>query len=249
RDLGVSNLGSNVQVGEALVRAGAQDLPVSERSGKPSVASDVLERVKAQGGEAGQLAETVLAWRHHEKAISSLLMPFDMMVRHGDGRARPTIYTLSADTGRSSCVRPNMQQLPRSGGFRACFTADPGELLISADFSGVEIRVAAALSQDESLMRFIHDEDEGLSDGLHWTIAREVWGPDASKSERYAAKGVVFGTLYGGGPATLAAQAGISESLAAAAQGVLRELTPGLTQWGEYLRQAVRGGRIGRAHV
>src|SRR5690606_26618873 len=83
RELGVDNPGSNVQVGKALVRAGAQDLPVSERSGKPSVASDVLERVKAQGGEAGQLAETVLAWRHHEKAISSFLMPFDMMVRHG----------------------------------------------------------------------------------------------------------------------------------------------------------------------
>src|SRR5690606_25983468 len=115
-------------------------------------------------------------------------------------------------------------------------------LIISADFSGVEIRVAAALSQDESLSRFIRDEDEGLSDGLHWAIAREVWGPEATKAERYAAKAVVFGTIYGGGPETLAKQAGISVALAASAQAVLRELAPGLTQWGEYLRQAVRSG-------
>src|SRR5690606_41427567 len=73
RECGVSNPGSNVQVGEALVRAGAQDLPLSEKSGKPSVASDVLERVKAQGGEAGQLAETVLGWRRHEKSLAAFL--------------------------------------------------------------------------------------------------------------------------------------------------------------------------------
>src|SRR5690606_3807762 len=195
RERGVDNPGSNVQVGEALVRAGAQDLPLSEKSGKPSVAADVLEKVKAQGGDAGQLAEAVLGWRQHQKALSAFLEPYDTLVRHGDGRARPTIYTLSADTGRTSCVRPNAQQLPRSGGFRACFTADPGELIISADFSGVEIRVAAALSQDEALMRFIHDEDAGLSDGLHWAIAREVWGPEATKAERYAAKAIVFGCV------------------------------------------------------
>src|SRR5690606_11087085 len=51
-----------------------------------------------------------------------------------------------------------------------------------------------------------------------------------------------FGTIYGGGPDTLAKQAGISVALAASAQAVLRELAPGLTQWGEYLRQAVRSG-------
>src|SRR5690606_41780147 len=56
-----------------------------------------------------------------------------------DGRARPTIYTLSADTGRTSCVRPNSQQSARSGGFRAGSTADPAELFISADFYGVAV--------------------------------------------------------------------------------------------------------------
>src|SRR5690606_9048976 len=96
--------------------------------------------------------------------------------------------------------------------------------------------------QDQALMKFIHDEDEGLSDGLHWAIAREVWGPEATKAERYAAKGVVFGTIYGGGPETLAKQAGISVALAASAQAVLRELAPGLAAWSNNLRQAVRSG-------
>src|SRR5690606_9033609 len=73
-------------------------------------------------------------------------------------------------------------------------------------------------------------------------IAREVWGPEATKAERYAAKAVVFGTIYGGGPETLAKQAGISVSLAASAQGVLRQLAPGLAAWSNNLRQAVRNG-------
>src|SRR5690606_615514 len=141
-----------------------------------------------------------------------------------------------------SCVRPNMQQLPRSGGFRACFTADPGEMIISADFSGVEIRVAAALSQDESLSRFISDEDEGLSGGLHWEVARRVWWPDAGKDKRYLAKGINFDLMYCGGPETLAKQTGASVDTVRAVQEAFRQLAPGLAAWGNNLRQGVRNG-------
>jgi hypothetical protein len=114
----------------------------------------VLPYAKAEG-PLGDFVRARLDYQKAETALGLFLEPYALLVEHGDGRARPTVYTLSADTGRMSCVRPNLQQVPREGGFRACITADPGEVLISADFAGVEIRVAAALSSDPSLMAIL----------------------------------------------------------------------------------------------
>ena len=149
----------------------------------------------------------------------------------------PRVYTLGAGTGRMTCTRLNLQQVPRQGGVRACITADAGHTLISADFSGVELRVAAALSGDESLAAIIADGRD-----LHREIARQVWGPDAGKRERYSAKRIVFGRLYGGGIPTLAKQGGVTEQLAGSAVDVLDSLTPGLSAWSRRVREHVRQG-------
>jgi DNA polymerase I-like protein with 3'-5' exonuclease and polymerase domains len=145
---------------------------------------------------------------------------------------------MEAKTGRMSCVRPNLQQRSQTGGMRACITADPGQLLISADFSGVELRVAAALSQDPNLIRMMH---EGVD--LHWVIARQVFGPQATKANRYKVKRGVFGRLYGGSVSTLAKQVGITERVAQAMIDTLDELTPGLTEWSRQIREGIKAGR------
>lgn len=240
---GIENPGSDRQLATALSAAGVR-LPYTKPSrkypdGQPSVAAAVLERLRHSPGNAAALVVAVLDYRHHDTVLGTFLEPYRQFVMRGDGRARPTIYTLGTDTGRMSCVRPNLQQLPRQGGVRACITADPGYLLVSADFSGVELRVAAALSGDANLRRM-------LADGLdfHWLIAREVWGPDATKADRYTAKRIVFGRLYGGGVPTLAAQAGVNESVAASAVNVLDALTPGLAQWSRQLREMTRAGAV-----
>jgi len=190
-------------------------------------------------GQAGALVAAVLEFRHHDTVLGTFLEPYRQLVECGDGRARPTIYTLGTDTGRMSCVRPNLQQLPREGSVRACITADPGYLLVSADFSGVELRVAAALSGDADLQEMI-----AAGEDVHWRIARAVWGPGATKADRYTAKRIVFGRLYGGGVPTLAAQAGISETLAASAVDVLDSMTPGLSRWSRQLRDMARAGAV-----
>lgn len=241
RGAGVDNPGSGQQLAEALARLGAR-LPITGK-GSPSVAKDVLT-VLAQGtGPGADLARTVLDYRHHATLIGTFLEPYAQQVEHGDGRIRPTVYTLGTDTGRMSCARPNLQQVPRSGGIRACLTARPGHVLVSADFSGVEIRVAAALSGDQQLQQMIIDGQD-----LHALIAAQVWGtgPDGkpAKAHRYAAKRIVFGRLYGGGIGTLAKQAGVSEAIAGAAVDQLDRLTPGLAAWSEQVRQAVRTGSI-----
>ncbi|HEX7038671.1 MAG TPA: DNA polymerase, partial [Trueperaceae bacterium] len=242
RAFGIDNPASDRQVAAALIALGAE-LPRTRPSqkhpdGQPSVAAAALERLRGTPGKGGELSAAVLDYRRHETVLSVFLEPYRQLVRSGDGRARPTVYTLGTDTGRMSCVRPNLQQLPREGGVRACIAADPGYVLISADFSGVELRVAAALSGDPNLRRMIV---EGVD--LHWEIARQVWGPEATKADRYAAKRIVFGRLYGGGVPTLAAQAGVSESVAASAVDVLDAMTPGLAAWSRMIRESIKHGR------
>lgn len=236
RVFGIENPGSNPQIGEAFTRLG-HELPRTG-TGRTSVAEAVLAPLEHADGEVGDLARAVLTYRHHETALGTFLEPYHQLVVNGDGRARPTVYTLGTDTGRMSCVRPNIQQLPRSGGVRSCITADPGEMLISADFSGVEIRVAAALSGDPNLTQMVL---AGVD--LHAEVAKQVWGPDATKANRYMAKRIVFGRLYGGGLTTLAQQAGVSESVAQQAVDVLDAITPGLSEWSRLTKDGVRSGR------
>lgn len=233
---GVDNVGSNDQLGRALTTAGAR-LPLTV-TGKPSVTAAVLDRLAAADGPAAQIAATILEYRHHTKLVTTYLEPYLEQVEHGDGRIRPTIYTLAADTGRMSAARPNVQQVPRSGGVRACITADPGELLVSADFSGVELRVAAALSGDAQLRAIMADPDRDL----HWEVARLAFGPQATKSDRYAVKRGVFGRIYGAGVATIAASVGVSEATAEQIVAALDQLTPQLGAWSRHIREAVKAG-------
>jgi DNA polymerase I-like protein with 3'-5' exonuclease and polymerase domains len=235
RALGVDNPGSDQQVGNAAAQLGAK-LPTTP-GGRPSVAAGVLEPLRDVEGPLGRLVGAVLDYRHHDTALGLFLEPYRLLCAQGDGRARPTVYTLGTDTGRMSCVRPNLQQMSRQGGIRACLTADPGQLMIGADFSGVEIRVAAALSQDANLLRMLVDGRD-----LHTEIARLVWGPDATQAHRYKAKPMVFQRLYGGSVAGLARQAGVSLAVAQAVVDALDALTPQLSAWSAALSHAVRGG-------
>lgn len=233
---GIENPGSDAQVGQTLTQLGA--LLPRTKTGKPSVAAGVLKPLSAQDTPAGALAREVLTYRHHDTALGLFLEPYHELVHRGDGRARPTVYTLGADTGRMSCVRPNVQQMPRTGGFRACFTADPGQLLISADFSQVELRVAAALSGDTELARVLADPDRDV----HMEVARLAFGPDAGKPQRYLAKPMVFGRLYGSGAASLARDNGVSEGVAKQVLDALDRLAPQLAAWSAERRYAVEMG-------
>jgi DNA polymerase family A len=247
RAFGVDNPGSDQQVGRAAARLGVA-LPKTA-TGRPSVAVGVLEPLKQVDGPLGELVRAVLDYRHHDTALGLFLDPYRLLCERGDGRARPTIYTLGTDTGRMSATRPNLQQLPREGGVRACITADPGQLMIGADFSGVEIRVAAALSQDPTLLQFLIDGRD-----LHEEIALQVWGPDPEltalkgrptplKTHRYTAKRDVFGRIYGGGVSTLAAQTGQSLRVTQTVIDTLDALTPGLAAWSQSIREAVKRGQ------
>lgn len=237
RACGVENPGSGPQVAAKLTELGAS-LPRTN-TGRPSVAAGTLDPLRDADGPVGELVRAVLAYRHHETALGTFLTPYRLLVEAGDGRVRPTVYTLGTDTGRMSCVRPNAQQLPRTGGFRACFTADPGYTLISADFSGVELRVAAALSGDRNLRSIVSDPDRDL----HWETARQAFGPEATKAQRYAVKRGVFGRIYGGSRTAIARGVGVSEAVAQQIIDALDTTLPELASWSAQVRDSVKAGR------
>lgn len=136
------------------------------------------------------------------------------------GRLHPDWRLLGAPTGRMSCSHPNIQALPRDPAVRSCIRAPEGWVLVKADFSQIELRIAAELSGDERLIQaFRRGED------IHAQTARLVLGREPTPEDRQLAKGLNFGLLYGAGPATLAASLrtayGLDVSVAEAAR--LRE--------------------------
>jgi DNA polymerase I-like protein with 3'-5' exonuclease and polymerase domains len=239
---GIANPNSTAQVGAALAAAGA-DLPRTKPStrhpnGQPSTAKAVVDEIANSGGPAAELAQLVLEQRHHETLCKLFLRPFTVQVEHGDGRIRPTIYTLgAAATGRMSASRPNIQQLPRSGGVRAMVLADPGFVFVSADFPSIEVREAAWASSDYGLADMLR---EGLD--LHSLIAEQVYGPAFTKANRYHVKRAVFGRLYGQGLAGMSRALGITLTDAQAIIDTLDSMTPVLSAWSKGLSKAVERG-------
>jgi DNA polymerase I-like protein with 3'-5' exonuclease and polymerase domains len=113
------------------------------------------------------------------------------------GRVMPSWNQLGAESGRMSCSHPNLQNIPRGSEYRRCFVARPGHVLVKADYSQVELRVAAKVA-DEAVMI------EAYRDGrdLHTLTAARITGKaeaEVTKADRQLAKAVNFGLLYGMG--------------------------------------------------
>jgi DNA polymerase-1 len=113
----------------------------------------------------------------------------------GDGRVYPSWRQIGAESGRMSCSAPNLQQVPR-GAHRRCFQAPPGRVLIKADYSQIELRIAAKISGDQNMLRAYRT---GLD--LHTVTAQRILGREnVSRDDRQLAKSANFGLLYGMGP-------------------------------------------------
>ena len=109
-----------------------------------------------------------------------------------DGRVYPHWRQIGAATGRMSCASPNMQQLPRRD-YRRCVVAPPGRVLVRADYSQIELRIAAKISGDEALLEAFRRGDD-----LHEITARNVLGTDnVTSTDRQLAKALNFGMIFG----------------------------------------------------
>jgi uracil-DNA glycosylase family 4 len=187
----------------------------TEKSGQWCTDAEVLEHVAKVNRHP--LPPLVVEWKGYDKLISTYVVGMERYIR-ADGRVHPNFMLDGARTGRASCREPNAQNIPRDADSaegkmaRDCFVASPGCLLVQADFSQLEIRVAAALSGDEA-MRSIFLEGADFHQRTAEFIAPIVWKirPDqVTKKHRSGAKSFVFGLIYGMSDEGVAARAGCS---------------------------------------
>lgn len=144
------------------------------------------------------LVQALIEYRKCSKLISSFLQPMKGMLHPVTGRLHPHYGQLTTYSGRMSCWNPNIQQIPRERAFRECFNAPPGRLLLIADYSQIELRVAAQISRDRRMLAAYQQGED-----LHALTASILTGklPGlVTKEERQAAKPVNFGLIFGMGP-------------------------------------------------
>jgi DNA polymerase-1 len=140
------------------------------------------------------LAETLRNYRRAQKRSTTYGREWLKHVAD-DGRVYASWRQLGADSGRMSCKEPNLQNLPRDPRYRQCFVAPPGRVLVKADYSQVELRIAAKIANEERMV-----EAYRRGDDLHALTARMILGKaEVSKADRQLAKAVNFGLLYGMG--------------------------------------------------
>ena len=206
------NINSPKQLGDVLFNR--MDLPKPTKHGKVKVistAQDILEDL-AQHHEVPAL---VLEYRQLQKLKGTYLDALPTLV-DANGRIHTTFNQVGTATGRLSSTNPNLQNIPvrteLGKQIRAAFVAAPGNLLMSADYSQVELRLMAHFSQDPLLLDAYRTGKD-----IHTLTAAEVFGVDAEtmdKETRARAKAVNFGIVYGISPFGLAAQLGIDQRTA-----------------------------------
>jgi DNA polymerase-1 len=150
-----------------------------------------------------------------------------------DGRVYANWNQLGSDAGRMSCCRPNLQQLPRDKRYRRCFVAPPGRALVKADYSQIELRIAAKVSGDEALLGVYQRGED-----VHTLTAQRVLGvEEVTPEQRQLAKVMNFGLLYGMGARGFRAYAKTSygveltEEEARQYRDVFFMTYPGLAAW------------------
>ena len=136
-----------------------------------------------------------LAWKRVEKRRQMV----EALLKHlgSNGFIKASYMQLGADTGRMSCIGPNLQQVPRDSRFRACVKAPAGWKLVVADYAQMELRLAAAEAEDPLMIRAFQD---GLD--LHTVTAMQIYGvpeDEVTKEMRQISKSANFGLLYGSG--------------------------------------------------
>ena len=206
------NLNSPKQLGEILFEK--LKLPVVKKtpSGTPSTDEEVLQKL----AEDYPLPKLLLDYRSLAKLKSTYTDKLPRMVNPSTGRVHTNYGQAIAVTGRLSSNEPNLQNIPvrtaEGRRIREAFIAAPGNVIVSADYSQIELRIMAHLSGDEGMLRaFAAGED------IHRATAAEIFGvplAEVSSEQRRYAKVINFGLMYGMSVFGLAGNLGVERSAA-----------------------------------
>ncbi len=206
------NLGSPKQIGDILFTQ--KGLPVVKKtpSGAPSTDEETLEQLALDH----PIARAILDYRGMAKLKSTYTDKLPQMIDPRTGRVHTSYSQATAVTGRLASSDPNLQNIPARTAegrrIREAFIAPPGHVLVSADYSQIELRIMAHLSDDAGLLKaFAEDRD------IHTATAAEVFGvplDDVSADQRRMAKVINFGLIYGMSAFGLASQLNLERAAA-----------------------------------
>jgi DNA polymerase-1 len=202
------NIGSPKQLGDVLFNRLNLPKPVKYGKGRTiSTAVDVLETL----AEEYPIARKVLDYRQLTKLKSTYVDTLPALINPATGRLHTTFYQAGTATGRLSSANPNLQNIPirteLGRGIRAAFIAEPGHVLLTADYSQIELRLLAHFSRDPLLV-----EAYRRGDDIHTLTASQVFGVPplmVTSDHRRQAKVVNFGIVYGLSAFGLSQQLGI----------------------------------------
>ncbi|HKB83251.1 MAG TPA: DNA polymerase I [Burkholderiales bacterium] len=232
------NLNSPKQLQEILFER--KGLPVKKKTpgGQPSTDEDVLQELALDH----PLPKLILEYRSLSKLKSTYTDKLPRMLNAATDRVHTNYAQAVAVTGRLSSNDPNLQNIPvrtaEGRRIREAFIAPPGSVIVSADYSQIELRIMAHLSQDKRLLKaFAAGED------VHRHTASEIFGVESaavSSEQRRYAKVINFGLIYGMSAFGLASQLGIER--AAAQQYMERYFLryPGVKDYMEHTRESAR---------
>ncbi len=157
-------------------------------------------------------AKLLLEYRELQKKLGTYLEPYPSFIHPKTGRIHANFLQCRVPTGRLACTNPNIQQIPHEDEFRSCFVAEQGNVLVIADYSQIELRILAEVSDDPGFVQAFQEGED-----LHRVTAATMFGvekEEVTKEQRSAAKRINFGLAYGRGAKSLSAQLGTDEERA-----------------------------------
>jgi len=232
------NLDSPKQVGALLFEELKLPALVKTPTGAPSTNEEALEAIADQH----ELPRLILDYRGMAKLRSTYTEKLPEMINPVTGRVHTSYHQAGAATGRLSSNDPNLQNIPiRSEDgrrIRKAFIAPPGRVLVACDYSQIELRIMAHLSEDPGLVNAFAS---GID--VHKATAAEVFGvpvADVSGDQRRAAKAINFGLMYGMSAFGLAKQLGIGRGEAQDYIALYFARYPGVREFMDRIRAKAR---------
>ncbi len=231
------NINSTVQLGEIFEKLNFE-VGRKTKTGRISTSSDVLEELAAKY----ELPRLIIEYREITKLKNTYVDALPKLIDPRTGRVHTTLNQAVAATGRLSSTNPNLQNIPIRSELgrriRAAFVPSPGYLLMSADYSQIELRLFAHLTGDPVMTEaFNHNED------IHARTARAVFGaktPEEEAEYRRLAKVVNFAIAYDVGPFGLAQRTGLTRAEAKKAIDNYYETYTGVRRYMEETPERVR---------
>jgi DNA polymerase-1 len=233
------NLGSPKQLGEILFDEMSLPGAKKGKTGAYVTDVDVLQSLAAQGHD---LPARVLDWRQIAKLKSTYADSLREEINPATGRVHTSYALAATSTGRIASTDPNLQNIPvrteEGRKIRRAFVAENGHVLLSVDYSQIELRLAAHMAGEDALKEaFRRGED------IHAKTAAQVFGVPAEGMDpmvRRRAKAINFGIIYGISPFGLAQQLGIPQGEAKAYIDAYFARYPGLRAYMERTKEAAR---------